>query len=697
MEKNPKVVQCDKRGQIFLGSELDSSVIIDSKSNPHIIFFDQSNTDLRHKYYNGSIWKEEVIADNVGIYNSVALDSNDKMYISYYDQTHTNEDLIVTYDSFNSTGRLNISTENDFVGRINVSCLVLDQEGASSVDSFFVNIVEDIENQVPVIDFSGLSNFDVLKNDYDDSLNLSDYIEDIDNSNEEIKWSCSSDNENVSVLANNETKKLEITTLNDYLGSAVITCIAFDLENESEDDSFTVNIVEEMIIVDVNSTFVNSNVNGIVYNGYFEINGLIKSIINESTISGIVLLIDSYIYNSVIEDSQVDNCDIYDSSLTDTFCKDAIIDPSEIIDSNITGSIVIDSFVMDSNITHSSINDTGIINVDINNSNVTGSFLYKTKISNAEIVDDIMNYGIIVLPNGTVEIKNTPTNLSDIMNYPPYVDFTLSSDNLVVTITDLTIDENVGSVLNDNLSYYWDYGDGTNSTTSITEHDHTYLAEGDYIISLTVNDEYGETEIYSDLITVSVGTTTVTPSGGGGSGRSPSRDRTQRGICSPTWICTPWSSCVNGIKTRTCTDKWNCGIDSGKPNLTQSCTVAPPVQPQLPPPTQITQPLPVEQSPVQREEIDIQEREEGGSSLTFFIIAMIIIVILGGAGFVFYEIEKAGKALELERQQQTIDPVTISRLQSYAKQMLEQGYTKEQIKQELLREGWSRKVIRRIV
>ncbi len=47
-------------------------------------------------------------------------------------------------------------------------------------------------------------------------------------------------------------------------------------------------------------------------------------------------------------------------------------------------------------------------------------------------------------------------------------------------------------------------------------------------------------------------------------------------ICLEDWEstpCSPWSSCVNGTQTRTCTDANDCGTISHRPALTQSCSV----------------------------------------------------------------------------------------------------------------------------
>lgn len=43
--------------------------------------------------------------------------------------------------------------------------------------------------------------------------------------------------------------------------------------------------------------------------------------------------------------------------------------------------------------------------------------------------------------------------------------------------------------------------------------------------------------------------------------------------CTPSWSCGSWSSCINGRQTRSCTDRNNCGTNSGKPPTSRSCTL----------------------------------------------------------------------------------------------------------------------------
>ncbi|MEM2369035.1 MAG: hypothetical protein QXS77_01960 [Candidatus Pacearchaeota archaeon] len=43
--------------------------------------------------------------------------------------------------------------------------------------------------------------------------------------------------------------------------------------------------------------------------------------------------------------------------------------------------------------------------------------------------------------------------------------------------------------------------------------------------------------------------------------------------CEPNWNCTAWSSCIDGVKTRTCIDLNNCGIAERKPEETKECSI----------------------------------------------------------------------------------------------------------------------------
>ena len=69
-----------------------TSLAIDSTENPHIGYYSDSNHDLKYSWYNDTWYTETVDSTGyVGRNTSLALDSNDNPHISYYDDT--NDDL----------------------------------------------------------------------------------------------------------------------------------------------------------------------------------------------------------------------------------------------------------------------------------------------------------------------------------------------------------------------------------------------------------------------------------------------------------------------------------------------------------------------------------------------------------------------------------------------------------------------------
>jgi hypothetical protein len=67
-----------------------SSIALDSDDRPHISYYDQTNGDLKYAYRAGESWEIETIDNeaDVGLHTSIALDSDDRPHISYYDQTN---------------------------------------------------------------------------------------------------------------------------------------------------------------------------------------------------------------------------------------------------------------------------------------------------------------------------------------------------------------------------------------------------------------------------------------------------------------------------------------------------------------------------------------------------------------------------------------------------------------------------------
>ena len=169
-------------------------------------------------------------------------------------------------------------------------------------------------------------------------------------------------------------------------------------------------------------------------------------------------------------------------------------------------------------------------------------------------------------------------------------------------------------------------------------------------------------------------------------GGSVDRGPSAGGVCEPTWECSDWSSCVNGRQTRICIDKWRCGTTNQKPSEVQPCVVETPPTP----------PIPIERVPIVEEPRPIVEIEERSYGWAYIIIFIIVLGILGGAGFVFYEKGRAHKAFHQEKKQKTLENQSMMRLKSYVTQTLQQGYAKEQIRQELLKEGWNPGILNKL-
>lgn len=66
------------------------SLKFDSRQQPHLAYWDSGMGVLRYATLTPKGWKAETVdnGDNVGLYPSLAIDSNDGLYISYYDMTN---------------------------------------------------------------------------------------------------------------------------------------------------------------------------------------------------------------------------------------------------------------------------------------------------------------------------------------------------------------------------------------------------------------------------------------------------------------------------------------------------------------------------------------------------------------------------------------------------------------------------------
>jgi PKD repeat protein len=85
-------------------------------------------------------------------------------------------------------------------------------------------------------------------------------------------------------------------------------------------------------------------------------------------------------------------------------------------------------------------------------------------------------------------------------NIPPTASFNFSPSELTVSFTDTSVDSD-GSI----ISWSWNFGDGNSSVAQNPTH--TYSAEGEYTVNLTVTDDDGATASTSRQVTVSQSST----------------------------------------------------------------------------------------------------------------------------------------------------------------------------------------------
>lgn len=78
-----------------------SSIAVDNQNRYYISYYDSTNGDLKFAYFDGSIWNIEVVdnSGDVGKWSSISLDLDNRPHISYYDATNGN----LKYAYFNGT------------------------------------------------------------------------------------------------------------------------------------------------------------------------------------------------------------------------------------------------------------------------------------------------------------------------------------------------------------------------------------------------------------------------------------------------------------------------------------------------------------------------------------------------------------------------------------------------------------------
>ncbi|MFC1691101.1 hypothetical protein ACFL0W_02865 [Nanoarchaeota archaeon] len=114
---------------------------------------------------------------------------------------------------------------------------------------------------LPVVDFGSYVAY-LLEDSYNDSTNLSDYVTDADTPDSQINWSCHTNETDVSAVADNNTKILNITSSNSFYGNVNISCTAFDEIGLNDTDSFISVVIRTSYPPTVDQVWaINSTIN----------------------------------------------------------------------------------------------------------------------------------------------------------------------------------------------------------------------------------------------------------------------------------------------------------------------------------------------------------------------------------------------------------------------------------------------------
>ena len=109
---NWKFITLDSAGDV--GN--DTSIAVDSNDRAHISYYDRTNGDLKYATNAGGSWATYTLdsVGNVGMFTSIAVDSNNKVHISYLDWTNadlkyaTNASGSWAYYTIDSTGNVGL-------------------------------------------------------------------------------------------------------------------------------------------------------------------------------------------------------------------------------------------------------------------------------------------------------------------------------------------------------------------------------------------------------------------------------------------------------------------------------------------------------------------------------------------------------------------------------------------------------------
>jgi len=224
------------------------------------------------------------------------------------------------------------------------------------------------------------------------------------------------------------------------------------------------------------------------------------------------------------------------------------------------------------NSTDLNISSRGVCEMEVNNSDVGNTYLFNVSVNDSQggITSKIMSITVVATNRAPTIDTYEPEELNFTINEAQSIQFKITASDPDGTTPGISwyldgIDTGETEL---NYSYATNYN-------SAGEHNITVFAsDGDLVAAIEWNVSVKD---------VTPPTTSSAPSGGGGGGVGGGGR-----ACSPVWVCGDWSICERtnltmaciiqgirgyecGVKTRTCRDINNCGIDTGKTKESKAC------------------------------------------------------------------------------------------------------------------------------
>ncbi|MFC1728394.1 LamG-like jellyroll fold domain-containing protein [Nanoarchaeota archaeon] len=515
---------------------------------------------------------------------------------------------------------LNISATNDWYGLAIITCTATDETSLNDTDSFILNITSVPDS--PIVELSSLDSLAIPEDSYNDTINLSDYVSDVDTIKSLINWSCTDNETDVNTQITN--KILNISATNNWYGLALIECIAEDETSLNDTDNFTISITS---VPD-------------------------SPIVNLTPLDKLAILEDSY--NDTINLSNY----VTDVDSTDNLISWTCSENETNVNTSITNKIL-------------NISST---NSWYGSTNITCTAEDETSLNDTE----------------QFEINITPVNDEPI----------LSSIGDKSARRSTTLEYSVTATDVDNTSLIYVTNDSVrapinSSTGAITFNTSTV---GSWPINISVSDGLLTD---SELITLTI---TTPPSTGGGRVSDDEEERPS-GIapyyCEEIWECSDWTACSEeeGSQTRICEDSAECGSTHSMPIERQDCEYskpAPPVRPEVPAPLPPT----VEKTLVEKAIDTIKSNLGliGYSAATILVLGLLIGTILAISRHTKAKMTIQPEILQPKQIEKHQEAYTkLKELEKYILHALSKGYSKEEVSSKLIEHGWPKKILDEIL